>query len=110
SQPVFDGGTLALVPGDHSNVAFSLLGAGGIITAPTNGTASLSGAFFGLGGLTLNGTGEVVLSGNNTYTGGTTVSSGVLGIAGTSALGTGSVYVAAPATLRGTGTIAGPVT
>ncbi len=110
AQPVFDGGTLVLAPGDHSNVAFSLLGAGGVVTAPTNGTASLSGAFFGVGGLTLNGTGEVVLSGANTYTGGTTVSSGALRIAGASALGTGSVYVAAPATLQGTGTINGPVT
>ncbi len=110
AQPVFNGGSLSLVAGDHSNQPFTVQAAGGIITAPTNGSANLSGGFSGTGGLTLNGTGEVVLSGVNTYTGGTTVSSGVLGIAGVSALGTGSVYVAAPATLRGTGTIAGPVT
>lgn len=109
-NPVFNGGTLTLAVSNNSNQAFTVQGAGGIVTAPTSGTANLSGAFSGTGGLTLNGTGEVVLSGTNTYTGGTTVSSGVLGIAGDSALGTGAVYVAAPATLRGTGTIAGPVT
>jgi len=109
-NPVFDGGSLILAAGDRSSQAFAVQGAGGIITAPSTGAANLSGAFSGVGGLTFNGTGEVRMSGNNTYTGGTTVSSGVLGIAGDSALGAGSVYVAAPATLRGTGTIAGPVT
>jgi autotransporter-associated beta strand protein len=109
-NPVFNGGTLTLAVGNNSNQAFTVQGAGGTITAPTDGAASLSGAFSGAGGLTLNGTGEVVLSGNNTHSGGTTVSSGVVGIAGDSALGSGPVYVASPATLRGTGAIAGPVT
>lgn len=109
-NPVFNGGTLTLAAGDNSNQAFTVQGAGGIITAPDNGAATLSGGFSGTGGLTLNGTGEVVLSGYNTHAGGVTLSSGTLGIAGDSTLGTGAVYVAAPATLRGTGTIAGPVT
>lgn len=112
SQPVFDGGTLVLVPGDHSNVAFSLLGAGGIVTAPTNGTASLSGGFSGAGGLTLNGTGTVVLSGNNTYTGGTTVNGGTLEVgdaANPGASVAGNVQVNAGGTLRGHGTVGGDV-
>ncbi|WP_178372331.1 autotransporter outer membrane beta-barrel domain-containing protein [Pollutimonas bauzanensis] len=110
AQPVFDGGSLTLAAGNSSSQAFAVQGAGGVITAPANGTASLSGAFSGAGGLTFEGAGEVVLSGNNTYSGGTTVASGALGIAGDSALGTGAVYVAAPAMLHGTGTIAGPIT
>jgi autotransporter-associated beta strand protein len=54
-----------------------------------------------------NGPGKWVLTGNNTYTGATTVNAGVLWIHGTNA---GSAITVTNATLGGTGLIKGPVT
>jgi autotransporter-associated beta strand protein len=109
-NPVFDGGTLALSPGDSSSQAFTVNGAGATLTTPSGSSAQLASVFSGLGGLTVNGTGVLVLTGNNTYSGGTTVASGTLTISGDSALGTGSVFVGPGGTLMGTGTINGPLT
>jgi len=105
--PVFAGGTLVLNSGDSSTQAFSVLGAGGVIQSPTSGSASLSGVFSGVGGLTFTGSGTTIMSGANTYSGGTTVSGGTLLVAGSSPTGTGDVFVAPAGTLIGTGTIAG---
>ncbi len=60
---------------------------------------------------TYTGTGSIVLSGANTYTGGTLVSSGTLAInnASGSGTGTGSVNVASGATLSNNGAIGGDV-
>jgi len=110
SRPVFAGGTLSLLNGDRSSLAFGVLSAGGTITAPTAGSASLSGVFSGVGGLTFNGTGTTIFTGANTYSGGTTVASGTLAVAGSSPTGTGAVYVASAGTLMGTGTIGGNLT
>src|SRR5688572_20551295 len=109
-NPVFGGGTLTLISGEQSSQAFTVNGAGGTITTPPNASARLSGVFSGAGGLTVNGTGILVLSGSNTFSGGTTVASGILGVSGDSALGTGPVLVGAGGTLMGTGTIRGPLT
>ena len=78
SYPVFNGGALTLVAGDSSSQPFTILSAGGTITSPSSGSAQLSGAFSGPGGLTVNGPGTLVLTGTNTYSGGTTVASGTL--------------------------------
>ena len=110
SRPVFAGGTLSLLNGDRSSLAFGVLSAGGTITAPTAGSATLSGVFSGVGGLTFNGTGTTIFTGANTYSGGTTVASGTLSVAGSSPTGTGAVYVASAGTLLGTGTIGGNLT
>jgi uncharacterized protein with beta-barrel porin domain len=110
SRPVFAGGTLSLLNGDRSSLAFGVLSAGGTITAPTAGSATLSGVFSGVGGLTFNGTGTTIFTGANTYSGGTTVASGTLSVAGSSPTGTGAVYVAPAGTLMGTGTIGGNLT
>jgi alpha-L-rhamnosidase len=58
------------------------------------------------------GTGTLVLSGPNTYSGGTTVSAGLLLVNNTTGSGTGAgaVTVASGATLGGAGAVAGPVT
>jgi autotransporter-associated beta strand protein len=77
------------------------------IQNPTSGSATLSGVFSGVGGLTFIGTGSTIMSGANTYSGGTTVAGGTLVVAGPSPTGTGDVFVASAGTLMGTGTIAG---
>jgi autotransporter-associated beta strand protein len=109
ASPVLSGGTLVLLSGDSSSIAFSVGGAS-TIQNPTSGSAILSGVFSGAGSLTFTGSGTTVLSGANTYSGGTTVSGGTLSLAGSSPTGTGSVFVASAGTLMGTGTIAGNLT
>ena len=62
----------------------------------------------GAGGLVAGGSGTLVLTATNVYTGTTTAAAGTLLVAG--ALGTNAVTVQAGATLGGAGLIAGPVT
>jgi autotransporter-associated beta strand protein len=109
-NPVFNGGTLVLPANANSAQAFTFNTAGATLTSPAGSTARLSGVLSGAGGLTVNGSGLLALSGNNSYAGGTTVSSGTLSVSGASPLGTGSVFVAAGGTLMGTGTVRGPLT
>ena len=108
-NPVLEGGTLVLTQGQRSGQTLSILGTGSSITAPTTGAAQLHGVLSGSGKLTFNGSGMTVLSGANTYTGGTIVESGTLSLLG-GTLGSGDVYVAPGAQLVGTGSISGPVT
>jgi fibronectin-binding autotransporter adhesin len=76
------------------------------LTANVAGTATISSAIQGAGGLTKTGAGVLTLSGNNTFTGPTMVGAGTLLVNGT---GPSSVTVASGATLGGTGTT-GPLT
>ena len=73
----------------------------------TDGT--FSGAMSGSGSLTKQNAGALILSGANTYSGGTTVTSGVLSVAGSSPTGSGDVYVAPDGTLMGVGKILGNI-
>lgn len=109
SNPVLAGGTLVLTPGQRSPQTLVLEGTGSTIAHPSSGSARLDGVLSGSGRLTFNGAGLTILSGANTYTGGTTVESGTLSLLG-GTLGSGDVYVAPGAQLMGTGTISGPVT
>lgn len=56
---------------------------------------------------TVAGSGAIILAGNNTYTGTTTISSGTLILNGTNS--SGNVVVQSPGTLGGSGRIAGPL-
>lgn len=86
-----------------------------VVTAQdANATANFSGvisngATFG-NSVTKTGPGTVILSGNNTYNGPTTVSAGRLVINGNQSTATGLVSVNANGTLGGIGTIGGAVT
>jgi len=133
-----NGGGLQWATGNTTDISSRLaaLGAGGG-TFDTNGNnVTLASAITGSGGLTKAGLGTLILSGNNSYAGGTTVSAGVLqgntaslqgNIVNNAAVtfnqtgsgtyagnmsGTGNLTVQGGGTLilTGTGTYAGPTT
>lgn len=97
-----------------------ILGAGGVHVYTNFNDLTLSGLLSGAGVLDktggfTNGPGTLLLVGNNTYSGGTTVSAGRLLVENTfgSATGTGPVTVTSPtgnSVLGGAGIISGPVT
>ncbi|MEG1121954.1 MAG: autotransporter outer membrane beta-barrel domain-containing protein [Citrobacter sp.] len=89
----FNGGTLATTATFASGRAVDLNGAGAIDVASAT-TLTMNGVVSGGGRLTKANTGTLVLSGANTWTGGTTISGGTLqiGNGGTSgSFGTGNV-------------------
>jgi filamentous hemagglutinin family protein len=96
-----NGGTLSTSTGTSSLAGTVTLGDNS--TANVAGTQlSLSGVVSGVGyGLTKTGSGSLVLSGNNNYSGATTVSAGMLAITHASGLGatSGGTTVASDATL-----------
>ena len=106
----FGGGTLQYLAGFTSTRSVTLNAGGGIFD--TNGIdAILSGNIIGAGGFTKIGTGELTLTGANTYTGATAINGGVLIVTGVGAsLGSTAVTVGNLATLQGNGSIAGSVT
>lgn len=71
-------------------------------------SATFAGDISGDGSLTIAGAGEVILSGNSSFTGAINVQDGVLKVEGT--LATSEVIVATGATLGGSGSISAPVT
>lgn len=89
----FDGGTLRTSAGLTTHRATTLNAGGG--TIDTNGfDVSMGGVIGGAGALTKTGAGALILTGNNAYSGATTVSAGTLqvGDGGTSGtLGTGAI-------------------
>ena len=66
---------------------------------------TVGNAISGTGALTKLGAGMLTLTGNNAYSGGTTISAGTLGIGSNAALGTGTVVINGPATLA----VVGPI-
>ena len=97
--------------GSLSGSGSVLLGARLLTIGSNNQSTTFSGVIQDTGGVTKSGTGTLMLSGANTYTGNTSVSKGVLVAANKrdSATGTGSVNVNS-GTLGGKGIIAGAVT
>ncbi|MEJ8852515.1 beta strand repeat-containing protein, partial [Variovorax rhizosphaerae] len=77
---------------------------------PANGTTmNHSGVISGTGAVNQTGPGTTILTGANTYSGGTSVNAGALFINGNQSAATGTVSVASGARLGGVGTIGGSV-
>ncbi len=92
----FDGGTLEALTGGgiNSSKAITLNAGGGTFLADAGTTSTLSGAIAdpleGFGGpLTKSGAGTLILSGANTYSGGTNINGGILAVNNDGNLGTG---------------------
>jgi autotransporter-associated beta strand protein len=76
-----------------------------------NQSTTFSGVIQGTGGVNKTGAGTLTLSGDNSYSGGTTVSAGVLNVSNTTGAGTGTGPVNVnTGTLGGLGIIAGATT
>lgn len=93
---------------DGSSLSQAALTNNGLVAVNQSGNSTLSTAMSGSGGFQKLGSGILTVTGNNTYSGDTTVSAGTLKVNGS--LGSGGLSVAASAWLMGTGTINGPVT
>jgi|GEM_PF-1642182 len=91
-----------------TNTAIPSIGSGARTFAVYN-TTTFAAGFSNTGSINKTGTGVMNLTGNSTYSGGTTITSGVLlanntiGVGTGSATGTGNVTVASGGTLGGTG-------
>ena len=90
--------TLATTTTFSSARAITLTGAGTINPAPSTALTLSTGIVGGTNSLTMGGLGQLILTGNSTYTGGTTINFGELSLSGTGSLApTGAV------TLNGSG-------
>ena len=89
------GGSITTTASLSNTRTLAMTGAGSL-GAASGQTLTQSGVVSGAGVLNLNGPGTVVLSGNNTYTGGTVVNSGILRLSHTSAAGTGLIRMIDP--------------
>ena len=88
SGPVtIDGGAVLALDLKSGETFGNAVTDGGLVTTIAPGTNALSGVISGAGAFAQNGIGLSILSGANTYTGGTTVASGVLSVASDANLG-----------------------
>ncbi|UYH50876.1 autotransporter domain-containing protein [Candidatus Kirkpatrickella diaphorinae] len=99
-----DGGTSGFI-GNTTGIAND-----GELTINHSDKVTLHGAISGAGRLNQVGSGTTILSGNNSYTGGTTVAAGILQVDGDQSGATGDLDVQSGAQLHGKGVIGGNVT
>ncbi|MBN2022889.1 MAG: autotransporter-associated beta strand repeat-containing protein [Pirellulales bacterium] len=90
----FGGGTLQASSRLATNLPFELTATGGNANVDTSRfSVELSGVLSNAGGLTKRGSGTLTLTGDNTYSGGTTLVEGQLCIGSPTALGTGTFTI-----------------
>ncbi|WGD29981.1 autotransporter-associated beta strand repeat-containing protein [Ancylobacter sp. WKF20] len=97
------GGTLQIGAGGASGAILGDVVNNAALVFNRSDTTSFDGVISGTGSVTQLGSGELALTGVNTYSGGTTVGAGTLRIASGQALGTGAVTIDRGATLRASG-------
>ncbi len=113
STTVASGATLEFQDNLSSGGINALFGAGTVNTGTNTATSltvnsgSFSGNIAGWGGLVKESAGTVTLSGQNAFTGGTTVNEGTLLIDGNLGFGLGNVTVNSGGTLGGSGLVGG---
>lgn len=100
-------GTLQVGNGTSGMIAGDIANDGSLVFSRSD-NASYGGVISGTGNLTKEGTGILTLTGNNSYSGATTVSAGTLRVNGTHS-GSGVVNVENSAALGGNGSISGNV-
>lgn len=108
-----NGGTMAAYASfniDDANRGLTFGNAGGTIEVEGAFNLGIQSPITGPGNFTKTGTGNLVLGGDNTYTGSTQVNSGALYLDGDQGGATGAVTVASGATLGGAGTVGGDAT
>jgi len=106
----FNGGTLAVTESLTLSKAMTLTG-NGTLDVATGKAVEYSGIMGGAGDFNKSGTGDLTISGINTYTGSTTISGGTFIVTSAGSIDTSSgLTVATAATLRGTNTFTTPVT
>jgi outer membrane autotransporter protein len=108
-------GTLQLGNGGTSGSIVGDVADNGTLAFDRSDTVAFSGVISGMGAVAQIGSGTTIMTANNPYTGGTTVSAGTLVVgdpAGSSAAlsGGGPITVASGATLGGYGSVTGSVT
>jgi fibronectin-binding autotransporter adhesin len=89
----FNGGTLEALLSILSNKAITLNSGGGTFLADAGTASTLSGPITGVGAWTKTGPGTLILSGTNTYFGGTTVNAGTLQAGSTSGFSPNSAFI-----------------
>ena len=100
-----NGGTIEATGNGLTLSNLLTLGTGGLTVQGASTGLTLSGVLSGIGGLTKAGSGQLILSGANTYTGATTLGGGSVQLGNDLALSTGAVTVSAATTLQAPGTI-----
>ena len=98
---VLAGTTLAFDNANGSSISGNITDNGTVVGVEGSGIANtLTGTITGTGTFIQTGAGETILSGVNTYSGGTTISTGTLGVANPSGLGTGTVTLGTAETIQ----------
>jgi hypothetical protein len=112
-NPVFVGGTLSAATTSTINNSFTVGTGGGTFNSNGNTltvTGPITNASGATGALSVTGGGRIILSGNNTFTGGVFVDGGVLQLDSTTAAGTGTIHMVNPTlVLNAAGTYANDI-